>query len=637
MMMHPPQLSECFPVNLPGVLEVWREKEQILPSVFAEKYRPVTIGSHKGCWDNAVTPYLAEIMDAAAQPFIEELTICGPPQSGKTNACINILLWHIYKYGGNGKFIMFPTELLAKLFYRVRLVPILSGCSPLSSRLSPEPKDTTSEKVTLRDGTHLFPAWGNSASKLSSFPADFCWADEIDKNNELTGDESDPLSLLEDRVRTARRRINLKCSSPTLETGHIWKNLQRMQERFIRQVKCPHCDLQQDMQHENLTWPGQLGLFGNDNSQPDFEPELLKSTKLARYACPGCGALWDDLERNQAVRNGQWISATGKSVAEAYRSRPRSLGFHIHGLICPDISLSDIAAEIIKSRSGEESSEKRLYNSFLGLPWIPSRGVAISEEQLMKYRSELPRNLVPPHTARLILAIDTQQSSFYYQLWAFGYAPMVAMHLVRHGIVERFSDLEGLLSLSWRDHEGKEFRITGGLIDSGGTRHDWQKHSRTVEVYDWCSRNRVIIPHKGMHGRTGDLISYKTVTTYPGTNKSIPGGLQRANLRVDQFKDELERLLNIEPDDPGALQFHCEIDAPFAKHYTAEHKDEYGDWVHNKKQRNDYWDCTVYALAYREMIRLRPDMRPPAEPQEQIVVKAPQQQVMNKPAWFQNR
>jgi len=250
------------PFDTLGELEVSRAKEPLSTSAMAEKYRSVTIGAHRGSWDNSVTPYLVEIMDAADLPHIEELVVCGPPQSGKTNACINILLRHIYRYGGNGKFIMFPTELLAKLFYRVRLVPILQSHGLLRDRLSPDPRDTTSEKISLRDGTHLFPAWGSSAAKLSSFPADLVWADEIDKNADLTGDESDPLSLLEDRVRTARRRLILQVLQPhPWTTGHIWRALDRCQVRFERHAVCPHCFEEQALDHSRITWPGQTGLF----------------------------------------------------------------------------------------------------------------------------------------------------------------------------------------------------------------------------------------------------------------------------------------------------------------------------------------------------------------------------------------
>lgn len=602
-----------IPFDTLGELEVLQAKEPLPTSALAEKYRSVTIGAHRGNWDNAVTPYLVEIMDAGDLPHVEELVICGPPQSGKTNACINILLRHIYRYGGNGKFIMFPTELLAKLFYRVRMVPILQSHALLRGRLSPDPRDTTSEKISLRDGTHLFPAWGSSAAKLSSFPADFVWADEIDKNAELTGDESDPLSLLEDRVRTARRRLILKCSSPTLETGHIWRAMDRCQVRFERHAVCPHCFEEQALDHSRITWPGQTGLFDKKQevNQPDQDPEMLKSMRLARYVCPHCGSLWDDLERNAAVRNGQWKTPDGLTVAQAFSIRPRSAGFHITGEICPDISLSDIAAEIIRSRSGDEAAEKRLYNSFLGRIWKQAQRATVTESAVMRYKSELPRNLVPPDTAALWLLTDTQQDSFYYELWSCSYAPELHLHMVNHGILKEFMDIEGMLAASFTDHETRQFRISSGLIDSGGTRRGWQKHSRTMEVYEWCSRNRVIIPHKGMHGRTGDLISFKTIATFPGTNKAIPGGLTRANLRVDLFKDELERLLQLDPDSPSALSFHCEIDEAFAKHFTAERKDKNGDWQHDKKNgRNDYFDCTVYALALREMLKLRIPRKP---------------------------
>jgi len=169
---------------------------------------------------------------------------------------------------------------------------------------------------------------------------------------------------------------------------------------------------------------------------------------------------------------------------------------------------------------------------------------------------------------------------------------------------------EAFYYAKYLDANGTKYRITNGLIDSGGTRRGYQKHSRTVEVYEWCSRHRQMMPLKGMHGRQGDTVTYKEIETYPGTNKKVPGGLKRANLRVDLFKDELERRLQIQPDDHGALSFHCDIDEAFAKHYTAEVKDEQGEWTHNRKNRNDYWDCTVYLIALYEMIKLRIPKRP---------------------------
>ena len=626
----------------PGELELFGAKETCSVSEFAARYRPVTLGAHLGSWDNTLVPYLTEIMDTAGLPYVEEMVICGPPQSGKTNACLNILLHHIYRYGGNGKYCMFPTEQLAKLFVNMRLKPVLERSPALSCRMGGK-SATTLERIAMTDGTFIFPAWGTSAAKLSSFGADFVWADEVDKNADLVGDESDPLTLLEDRVRTFRRRKMLKCSTPTVETGLIWQALGRCADVREYHVACPHCDTLQQMKVEQLTWPGQLGLFetagegrkvnGENCQQPDQDPELLKSLRPARYACESCGSLWDDLDRNIAVRRGRWLSRQQRPA------RPRSVGFHISGFLSPDISLSDIAAAICAARGGDIALERRRDNSILGIPWKETRQAAVTEAALMKYKSELPRNLVPPDTAALWLLVDTQQDSFYYQLWSCSYAPEMHLHLINHGILKEFMDLEGMLKTTWEDHEGKQYRISSGLIDSGGTRRSWQKHSRTIEVYEWCSRNRVMIPHKGMHGRAGDIISYKTIATWPGSNKAIPGGLTRANLRVDQFKDELERLLTLDPESPSALSLHCDVDEAFAKHYTTERKDEHGDWQHEKKLgRNDYFDCTVYALALREMLKLRPEMRRPSQKQQQAArTDVRQQQTPSLPGWYQNR
>jgi hypothetical protein len=45
-----------------GELDIWRRRERLTPSQWAEKYREVTMGSHQGRWRNDITPYLTKIM-----------------------------------------------------------------------------------------------------------------------------------------------------------------------------------------------------------------------------------------------------------------------------------------------------------------------------------------------------------------------------------------------------------------------------------------------------------------------------------------------------------------------------------------------------------------------------------------------
>lgn len=596
LLSHSIPLMDAFPAylldtavvfDLPRQLRlVMRHPEKIKVSEWAEKYRVVSDGAHEGPWRHDYAPHTVKIMDTFGLPWVREVWFCGVEQSGKTNTMINCIGWAVDCDPG-GIFYLMPTEDTAAKVTSGKLRPTLQKSPRLARYLSPRQDDTTLARINLVNGVTIWPAHANSASSMATWTAKHCFGDEVDKYPATVGKEADPITLIKKRNRNYKGRYKRFFSS-TPAGLFIYKGVQNCHQVWEYRVKCPHCDEYIKMDTEHLIMPDQA------------TPEEIERNSC-QYACNECGSLWDDQAREHAIRMGHWYCVQGSD-----NPRPHKVGFHHRAWECLDITLAEIGAAWLRAKQGDHAAKVAWANGYEAIDYETETIGSVSTDHLLRFRSELPRNLVPIDTARVWLLVDTQQSSFYYQVWAAGFAPDVSLQMIRHGIVDAFEDLEGLLTETWRDADGKEYRITNGLIDSGGTRKGWQKHSRTVEVYDWCSRNRVVMPHKGMHGRTGDLISYKDVTTYPGTNKKIPGGLKRANLRVDLFKDELERRLAKEPDDAGALSFHCDIDEAFAKHYTTETKDEHGDWQHHKgKGRNDYWDCTVYALALREMLKLR--------------------------------
>ena len=575
-----------------------RHPEKIKVSEWAEKYRVVSDGAHEGPWRHEYAPHTVKIMDTFGQPWVREIWFCGVEQSGKTNSMINCLAWAIDCDPGNIFYLM-PTEDTAQKVTGGKLRPTLQKSPRLARYVSTRQDDTTLSRINLQNGVTIMPAWANSPSSMATWSAKHCFGDEVDKYPAMAGKEADPITLIKKRNRTYKGRYKRFFSS-TPAGVFIYKGMLNCHQVWEYRVKCPHCDDYIKMDADHLVIPA------------DCTPEQAERGGIG-YACNECGSEWDEQGREQAIRQGHWFCVQGADI-----TRPAKVGFHHRAWECLDITLAEIAAAWLKAKGGELAQKTAWANGYEAVDYEAENVGIVTEEHLLKYRSELPRNLVPPDTARLLLLVDTQQSSFYYEVWAAGYAPEIHMHMVRHGIVEQFGDIEGLLAETYQDHEGREFKISNGLIDSGGTRRDWQKHSRTVEVYAWCAHNRVMVPVKGMHGRTGDLISYKQIATYPNSNKPIPGGLKRANLRVDMFKDELERRLNIEPDDPGSLSFHADIDEHFARHFAAEYKDEHGDWFHDRKKgRNDYYDCTVYAMALREMIKLRIPKKPAPEAEQQ--------------------
>ena len=566
-----------------------RHPEKIRVSEWAEKFRVVTDGAHGGPWRHDYAPHTVKIMDTFGLPWVREVWFCGVEQSGKTNTMLNCIGWAIDCDPGNIFYLM-PTENASDKVVGEKIKPTLQKSPRLSRYLGKKQDDTTLDRIRLNHGVTLLPAWANSPSSMAMFAAKHCFGDEVDKYPAMAGKETDPITLIKKRNLTYKGRFKRFFSS-TPAGVFIYKGMQNCHQVWEFRVKCPDCGDLVKMDAGYLVLPSPESRV---TSPEDIERNGVD------YACH-CGSIWDDRIREEAIRNGRWLCVKGDDI-----SRPAKVGFHHRAWECLDITLAEIGAAWLRAQQGGVAEKTAWANGYEAIDYEAETVGQIEEETILKFRSEVARGLVPPDTARLGLLVDTQQSSFYYELWALGYSPTIDLHMVKHGIVETFEDIEGLLAADYQDHAGNAYRITGGLIDSGGTRRGWQKHSRTFEVYEWCARNRIMMPFKGISGRTGDMVSFKQLATFPNSNKPIPGGLKRVNLRVDVFKDDLERRLAKEPDDPGALSFHGDIDAAFAKHFTSESRDENGDWVHNKnKGRNDYFDCAVYALALRELLKLR--------------------------------
>ena len=610
--------------DLPRQLRLrMRHPEKIKVSEWAAQYRIVSDGAHEGPWRHEYAPHTVKIMDTFGLPWVREVWFCGVEQSGKTNTMINCIGWCIDCDPG-GIFYLMPTEDTASKITSGKLRPTIEKSPRLSRYLSARQDDTTLARIKLTHGVTIWPAHANSASSMATWTAKHCFGDEVDKYPATTGKEADPITLIKKRNRNYKGRYKRFFAS-TPAGLFIHKGVQNCHQVWEYRVKCPHCDEFIKMDAEHLT-PPSLPLSGEGlvtapatgGGWAGITAEQVERLGCG-YACNECGTEWDETVRDQAINLGHWFCVTGADVP-----RPHKVGFHHRAWECLDISLAEIAAAWLRAQSGTLADKIAWANGYEAIDYEAEAVSTVTAEHLLQYRSELPRNLVPADTWRLCLLADTQQSSFYYEVWAYGYAPEIRMHMIRHGIVEKFADLEGLLQEEYLDADGTKHRISNGLIDSGGTRRGYQKHSRTVEVYEWCSRNRQMMPIKGMHGRTGDTVTYKEVETFPGTNKKVPGGLKRANLRVDLFKDELERRLQIQPDDHGALSFHDGIDEKFAQHYGAETKDDHGDWQHNRKHRNDYWDCTVYAVALLEMMKLRIPKKDAAAPARRIMSRGVQ-------------
>lgn len=568
-----------------GELQVFRKKEPLTVSQWAEKNRVVRMGANPGPWRNNKTPYSKEIMDTFGLPWIREVVVCKGVQVGGTEVMYNFLGYIMDRSPAPALLVM-PDQKIAGRVVIDRLHPMIRDSGCLNSLITSDPDDMARTRISLKNGMILYVSWASSPSLLATMPICYVLFDELDKYLEFSGKEADPVSLGEARTTTYQHTKKLgKVSTPTTENHYIWPALNNCDEIRDYWVPCMECGTFQIMTFDQFRWP------------EGVDSKRIRRKYLARYECEHCGAHWTDSDRDVSVRAGSWI-------AREPVERPQSVGFHLPGYYSPFVSLSDGAADFMEAEEEAQTGKKgplmHWYNSYKAEPYTDVQ-VDRKEDTILALRDDRPRGLVPPDVSCLIGAVDTQKRGFFYEIRAWGWGLALESWQIREGFVTSFNELSEVLFKSvYRDINGKEYKVAFSVIDSGGTRSD-SGESRTSEVYDYCRRNPYIVPIKGQDRKAMNW-GETPIDHYPGTKKKIPKGLKLYSLNVTFYKNYLAAKLQIAPDDPGAWHLHKDTTEQYAKHMCQEYKDDRGLWQCPRGRRNDYFDCGVYGLAAAEIL-----------------------------------
>jgi terminase, large subunit len=597
-----------------------RRRAPIRVSDWAERHRVVEMSSIPGKWKNVFAPYLAGIMDAAGTAGVEVVILCKSPQTGGSEAGHNIVGWAIDRSAGPVMYV-YPDELTARENARDRIIPMLTHSPRLRSYMTGLSDDASSLRINLAH-MPIYLGWSGSVSRLGNKPIRTLILDELDKyknpKNEATSE-----ALAEKRTTTWRSRRHIfKISTPTTEDGAIWLAFTKEANiRFRYWVCCPHCGMMQLMLFDSIAWPHK------DSSEEPSAEEVL-SRKLAYYTCEHCGAVWDDGDRDRAVRKGEWRDeASGMELSACLRTlHPQKVGFHVPAWISYFVSLSEVASAALKHKA-ENTRETlmNLQNQYKAEPWAleyEERG----EEGILRLCDDRPRGAVPsalpqaaglplPRVACLLAGVDTQGVSeqkgyFRYVIRAFGFGEEGESWLVQCGVAPTFAALTDILWRSvYRDAQGREYRVRAAMIDAMGL--------RASQVYAYCIKHRGrAYPWQGVRSLTQPF-NPSPQEYFPdarGNKIKIPGGMNLWRCDVTFFKSDLAHRLGIAPDDPGAFHLHSNADGgleQYAREMCAEvWDDEKHGWENPRRRPNHYWDCEVMTRALAYILNVRHIPRP---------------------------
>ncbi len=587
---YPP--AEGCPVWTNGERRVWRKRMPTTPSEWNKRHRVVTAGSRPGPWREETVPYIAEVMDTLDLRHVERVAFCASPQTGKSDAAHGFLAKRADHEPGPALVVM-PDWQLTKRVSGNRLGPMFSSSPRLQELQTGNPDDITTLEFHLANGFDLYLSWASSASMLSQISIQYLVRDECDKYVETCGKETDPMSLSFVRTNAYRgKRKIMDISTPTLEEGPIWQQLNSCEEIRDYWAACPFCGSLQKMTFENIRWP-----------EEEKDPEKIKGGHLGWYECEDCGEHWDDFRRDQAVRAGSW-------VPRVRRDRPASVGFHLPAWYSPFVSLSEVAAAYIKAKPVRDGKvrDRRAWinylNQYAALPYVEEEG-ELPDWEKIRQRAENYGPLVPMRAGVLTAYADVQDDRIEAEVVAWGEEEeswSIERHIIP-GVPSTpmvWRALDEFFRRRWRHESGAELRIAAAGVDTGG--------HFTKQVYQFVKKKY----HRRIYGTKGASQAGKPLVSRP--TKSNLGKIPLFSVGTDTAKETIYSRLNLDPGEPGYMHLPEKYDEEYFKQLVSEKpKIKYlpggrtrREWV-KIRERNETLDLWVGNMAILAI--LNPNLR----------------------------
>lgn len=608
----------------PGERSVFRRRERISVSTWAARHIIVKDGPHAGGRIRLdYAPYLAGIMDAWGDPFIEEVIVAGGPQTGKTLAMYSCMAFAVDYRPAPRMLAMPDDETLGKAAEK-KLLPLFRSCAPVRRILGRDKAGL----IEFLDGTNLFLSSSQSPSQRATISIRDLFLDEEDLYKSIQG-KGDPVSDFLERTRSyAGMRKVMRVSKPVGgEESSILRAMDSADERRQYEARCPACSVHQVMRPEQLVILDRC-----------TDPAEVKRRRLGRYACAFCNYLWTDHARDQAVSAGRWRAS--KPV-----DRPRSVAFHLPSILSRAVSISEICAAKLLAEAPEAKQEDR--QAYANRDWAePYRPVAISVESATVLERVIPGfkpRTMPRAAVALTAGIDVQARGFWYVVRA--WALNLESWLVDYGFLATWDAVEHLIFETWWPVEetGEVRQIWRAAIDSGGTKEAGELVSRTEEVYQFVrAKGRgVLYATKGASRPQIRRVRSSVIDRLP-SGPRIPGGLELYML--DPFALKGLVLSRFSSESTQAMHLHEETGNDYAEQLTAEHlvigKGSRREWKRIRKA-NHFLDCECLAAACADP-EWAPGLQLSARLMGQQKTERPRpnpdhQRPGGRPSWFSNR
>lgn len=574
-------------VQMNNLKRFWQPVENIGVGEWAQRNRYIaeaTSALH-GKWDTGNSPWLASIMNAITDPYLERVIMMVPTQCGKTEVILNSLFYFI-AHDPSSIMYLVPTKTFRDEFIRIRLNPNIKATPAIKKLIDASASTATAEKN--KENIRMFPggffvfATSQTPSDLSSKPARILFGDEIDRcklNHDVEGRTVD---LAERRTESFYDRKIIYASTPVLERHSEINKQFELTKKMELFLSCHHCKDWQFFDDENLIYKVNKNGITHD----------------ANLVCKN-GCVITNAERLKMIQKPKWQCVGNKEIIGA-------IGFHTTALSIPMRSLESLAEEKHKSKSSEDARQI-YFNSRLAKTFSPTYEINIKHSMLQKFSRHFSDKIHPnaagfDDVKRLIITGGADVQGDRIELTLIGTDPIRCnqrnqIFVLGHYIFKGDFHTASRALLLFIRRKILNFDILLVAVDAGYL---------TERVCELPKINPRILP---VVGRTAYQHAKPVIIGETQMGKKMADGKRKfsvVQVNVNRIKNQIAEF-NQEAKTAGktvSLHYSESLESEYYQQLTAENivaKNYSGQtvyvWENPKKLRNECLDTTVYALA----------------------------------------
>lgn len=544
-----------------------------------------SVSARPGKMKIETTSYFKEVLNAACKedPLVEQVTIVAGAQMSKSETLVMSTVGYWMDRLPCPIIIGFPSDDTARMFAQTRFPQIFE--TPVIAEKLDEVKEDA-RRSARADAAQMRSYAGGTVSILSmasknnlaSRPGRLILMDEIDRTPNSS--EGNSIELLRTRATTyGESSMIVVTSTPTeLETSKVWQEfLKGTQEYYY--TPCPDC--------------GEAHILSFDQiHMVDDNPET------ARYQCPSCGSLWDDLQRLAAVKAGRWIAHNPQ--VKRHRS------FQISSLYSPFLTLEKITLKKIAAEQGGIEDRITFRNVTEGLPWTSDDNESTAEVITQRIRDDahlgIGLDAIPADCLLITAGIDLQADRAEVQFLGWSedgrcFALGTEIYFGDPSGGALWADVDEALGRTWPHPYGGRIGIARTCVDSG---------YETQRVMQFCTRRASYFAIKGSSNFDAPIWRVSKAKVKPGEAKLHLVGVSQLKLQL--FRSMLKApkdaenhisFANMESHSPHGLEGYATqlcsefLEAKWSKGQAKQ------SWERRGRADREALDTFIYAIASR--------------------------------------